>query len=127
MGFESVTNAETEVLKALWQAGEPQSLAELRRALAETRGWKATTVKTLLYKLRDKGAVEEVGRGVYRAVASETNVAMEASREFIRKQFGGSAKKLVASLIDGGELAAADISELRAMLSVEQERGSGDD
>ena len=81
--------------------------------LAEKVGWKATTVKTLLYSLRDKGAVEEVQRGVYRSVARETDIA----QGLIRKLFDGSAKKLVASLIDNGELSESDILELRAMLA----------
>lgn len=65
-----VTNAEMEVLKILWESDAERPLADIREALAETQGWKATTAKTLLYNLRDKGAVEEVRRGVYRAVSA---------------------------------------------------------
>jgi len=123
MAYENVTNTEMEILKILWRSDAPCSVADIRTVLAELRGWKATTVKTLLYSLRDKGMVEEVRRGVYRAATDEAGINMAASREFIRKQFGGSAKRLVASLLDSGELAEDEISELRAML----ERGWGND
>ena len=113
MASEKITNAELEIMRVLWKSEAPRSVAEIRTALAETFGWKATTVKTLLYNLRDKGAVEEVKRGVYRAVMRESVVA----RDFISKVFDGSAKKLVASLLDDNELSDDDISELRAMLA----------
>ena len=113
MAHWKVTNAELDVLRILWQTDEPRTLADVRTILADEMGWKATTVKTLLYNLRDKGAVEEVRRGVYRPVVQESDV----TRELIRKLFGGSAKKLVASLIDSEDLTEGDISDLRAMLN----------
>lgn len=119
MAHEKVTNAELEILKILWQADAPSTVAEIREALAETLGWKATTVKTLLYNLRDKGAVEEVQRGVYRPIMREADV----THDLVRRLFDGSARKLVASLLDNGELSENDITELRAML----ERGGHND
>ena len=107
-----VTNAELEILRVLWRTGTPCPLADIRKALEEEMGWKATTVKTLLYSLRDKGAVVEVQRGVYRAVAAESDIALD----LIRKIFDGSAKRLVASLIDNDELTESDVAELREML-----------
>ena len=119
MASEKITNAELEIMRVVWKSDVPRSVADIRIALAETLGWKATTVKTLLYNLRDKGAVEEVKRGVYRAVIRESDV----TRDFITRVFDGSAKKLVASLIDDNELSEDDISELRKMLA----RGSDND
>lgn len=108
-----VTNAELDVLRVLWQKNEPRTLADIRQVLAEEMGWKATTVKTLLYNLRDKGAVEETQRGVYRPVAKESDI----TSDLVNKLFGGSTMKLVASLIESDELSESDISELRAMLN----------
>lgn len=108
-----------EILKILWQADTPCPVAEIRTKLAESVGWKASTVKTLLYNLRDKGAVEEVQRGVYRPIARKTDIL----QGLIRKLFDGSAKMLVASLLDNDELSESDISELRTMLA----KGKSDD
>jgi len=111
--FEKVTNAEFEVLRTLWETDAPRSVAEIRAELAEKVGWKATTVKTLLYSLRDKGVIEEVQRGIYRPVARESDIM----KEIIRKLYNGSAKKLVASLLSNGELSERDVAELRLMLT----------
>ena len=117
--MQRITDAELEVMKVLWEVDSPRTVAEIRSALFETIGWKATTVKTLLYNLRDKGAVSEVKRGVYRPAVRESDVAWE----FIRKLFGGSANKLIASLIDSDGMSESEISELRSMLA----GGEGDD
>ena len=112
MASEKVTNAELEVLKILWKSDTARSVAEIRTELEEQLGWKATTVKTLLYNLRDKGAVEEVARGVYRPVVHEADI----TKDLIRRLFDGSARKLVSALLDNGDLSESDIAELRGML-----------
>ncbi|MCL2704021.1 MAG: BlaI/MecI/CopY family transcriptional regulator [Defluviitaleaceae bacterium] len=101
------------MLRTLWETDAPRSVAEIRAELAEKVGWKATTVKTLLYSLRDKGVIEEVQRGIYRPVARESDIM----KEIIRKLYNGSAKKLVASLLSNGELSERDVAELRLMLT----------
>lgn len=112
MASEKVTNAELEILKILWKTDAARPLSEIRKELEAAYGWKATTVKTLLYNLRDKGAVEEVRRGVFRPVVRESDI----TKDLMHKLFDGSAMKLVASLLDSGDLSEADIEELRRML-----------
>ena len=60
-----IQDAELEIMKTLWAAGEPMQLADIRRELAERRGWEDSTVKTLLRRLETKGAVKLQSRGVY--------------------------------------------------------------
>ena len=112
-----VTNSEMELLRIMWETEAPSSVTDIRARLLQSQGWKATTVKTLLYNLRDKGAVQEVQRGVYRPVLKQSDVIKTSSREFIHRMFNGSAKQLVAALISNGELADEDIAELRLLLN----------
>ena len=49
-------DAELEVMKALWQAKDPLTRAELEQALAGN-GWAGTTLLTLLSRLEGKGYV----------------------------------------------------------------------
>jgi BlaI family penicillinase repressor len=120
--IEKITDAELEVLKARWDSGAPRSVAALRRRLAETTPWEASTVKTLLYRLCAKGAVTSEKRDVfyYSPAVTEREVASHAARDVIRRLYGGSAKKLVASLLGEGGLADADVAELRALLTKEE-------
>jgi BlaI family penicillinase repressor len=77
-----------------------------------------STVKTLLRRLQSKGVVNLEKRGVYSAVITEDAYSQWSARNFVDKVFSGSAKKLVASLVSGGQLDEKDIAELSALFNV---------
>jgi len=118
-----IQDSELEVMKTLWRAGEPEPLIQIRRELAERRGWDDSTVKTLLRRLESKGAVRLVRRGVYEAVLTREEYSAWSTQAFINKIYSGSAKKLVASLVSEGKLSAGDIAELSAMFNGEDGHG----
>ena len=118
-----IQDSELEVMKTLWRAGEPEPLIEIRRELAERRGWDDSTVKTLLRRLESKGAVRLVRRGVYEAVLTREEYSAWSTQAFINKIYSGSAKKLVASLVSEGKLSAEDIAELSTMFNGEDGHG----
>lgn len=119
-GAEKIQDAELEVMQVLWNSHQPVPLIEIRRALADKCGWEDSTVKTLLRRLCEKGAVELERRGMYRAVITQAEYSRWSARRLIGKVFEGSAKKLVASLLSDGQLTEADIAELSAMLHGEE-------
>lgn len=115
---EAIQNSELEVLRVLWDAGEPLPLIEIRRVLAQRCGWEDSTVKTLLRRLQAKGAVKLERRGVYSALVLESDYNARSTQSFLDRLYAGSAKKLVASLVSEGKLSQADIAELSAMFKV---------
>ncbi|MGN8896195.1 BlaI/MecI/CopY family transcriptional regulator [Flavonifractor sp. HCP28S3_F3] len=119
-GAEKIQDAELEVMQVLWNSPQPVPLIEIRRTLADKCGWEDSTVKTLLRRLCEKGAVELERRGMYRAVITQAEYSRWSARRLIGKVFEGSAKKLVASLLSDGQLTEADIAELSAMLHGEE-------
>lgn len=117
---EKIQDAELEVMQVLWSAPQPVPLIQIRRALADKCGWEGSTVKTLLRRLCEKGAVTLERRGMYRAVLTQGEYSRWSARRLVGKVFEGSAKKLVASLLSDGQLTEADIAELSAMLHGEE-------
>lgn len=117
---EKIQDAELEVMQVLWQSPQPVALAELRRTLAARCGWEDSTVKTLLRRLCEKGAVKLERRGMYRAVLTRAEYDRWSTRHYIGKVFEGSAKKLVAALLSDGQLSEADIAELSALFHGEE-------
>lgn len=113
---EKIQDAELEVMQVLWSTPQSVPLIEIRRALADKCGWEDSTVKTLLRRLCEKGAVTLERRGMYRAVLTQGEYSRWSARRLVGKVFEGSAKKLVASLLSDGQLTEADIAELSAML-----------
>ena len=116
-----IQNAELEVMRVLWENGGTLPLIDIRRAIQSRCNWEYSTIKTLVARLQAKGIVRLVRRGVYAAVVSEEEYAQCSTRAFIDKVFAGSAKKLMASMVSGGQLSKADIAELSVIL------GGGED
>ena len=62
---DKISDSELEVMKLLWQAGDALPVTEIREALQRSRGWEATTVKTLVSRLVSKGALLQEKRKVF--------------------------------------------------------------
>lgn len=116
---DSIQDAELAVLQVLWEAGQPLPLAQLLEILHTRRGWADSTVKTLLRRLQQKGAVTLESRGVYAAAIRREDYRGAANHSFLEKLYQGSAKTLVASLVQEGKLTADDVAELTAMFRKE--------
>ena len=118
-----IKDAELEVMRVLWNAGEALPLIEIRQNPSSHCGWEDSTIKTLLRRLQSKGVVRLERRGVYSAVVSAEDYNKWSTKAFVNKIFAGSAKKLVAALVSDGQLDEKDIAELSAMFNT----GESDD
>lgn len=118
---EKITDSELEVMQVLWEAEDALPLTEIRQSLQSRKGWESTTIKTLVQRLCTKGAVEQEKRKVfyYRPLIAEEEYNRWATGNLIHKLYRGSAKRLVAALVDSDGLTEADMEELRQMFRVE--------
>lgn len=110
-----ITDAELEIMRALWASEEPMTLAQLKAALAERHGWSGDTTKTLLRRLCEKGAVGQEKRKVYcyRPLVARDQLGRYHTKKLIDKLYAGSAKAMVAALVEHEQLDARDVGELR--------------
>ena len=113
------------MLEVLWEAEEALPIAPIRKRLEERRGWDISTIKTLLRRLCEKGAVEARRREsfYYRPVLNREDYQRWSTRSLIQRVYRGSAKDLVASLVRGDQLTDQDLDELRALLDREGSHG----
>lgn len=96
----SVTEAESEVLAALWRRG-PLSAKPLIEEVKSAQDWGEATIKTLLGRLMKKGAVlsERVdGRQQYRALVSRQDYVRSQIDALAHRLFGGDRKALLSTL-----------------------------
>ncbi|MEO1475270.1 MAG: BlaI/MecI/CopY family transcriptional regulator [Pseudomonadota bacterium] len=113
-----ITKAELEIMKVLW-AEEGLGAAEVHAALGDKQDWTSRTVKTLLARLVEKGALtteQEGRRYLYRTALKEGAYKTTAARQFVDRMFSGRAAPLVAHLADGRGLTDEDIEELEKLL-----------
>ena len=118
---DKISDSELEVMKLLWQAEDALPVTEIREALQRSRGWEATTVKTLVSRLVSKGVIAQEKRNVfyYSPRITEQEYNAWATDNLIRRLYHGSAKDLVAALVHSEGLSRQDLEELQAMFHVE--------
>lgn len=119
---DKISDSELEVMKVLWRAEDALPVNVIRETLRKDRGWEPTTVKTLIGRLVAKGAVRQEKRNVfyYSPLIGEEEYNAWATDNLIRKLYHGSARDLVAALVQSDGLSRDDIEELRNMFRVEE-------
>ncbi len=119
---DKISDSELEVMKVLWKAGDALPVNVIHETLQKDRGWEPTTVKTLIGRLAAKGAIRQEKRNVfyYSPLISEEEYNARATDNLIRKLYNGSARDLVAALVQSEGLSRDDIEELRNMFRVEE-------
>ena len=117
----NIGEAELEIMKVIWKAGEPIGSAEIGRAV-EGKGWKRTTIATFLSRLVEKGALmtERQGKALYYTpLISAAEYRRSQVGSLVKNLFDGSARNLVAALFEEKSLSDKDIEELKEIFSEE--------
>ena len=116
-----ISDSELEVMRVLWRAGDALPVTEIRETLQQSRGWEATTVKTLVSRLVTKGVLRQEKRSVfyYSPLISEAEYNDWATHDLISRVYHGSARDLVAALVRSDGLTQDDIDELRDLFKLE--------
>ena len=116
-----ITDAEVEVMRLLWREQRPMTLAQIRDVLLQTTKWNHSTIKTLVFRLRDKGVIthlDKYGPAQFFPLVTEEEYLLDESESMLGKLFDGSAVKMIATLRQGGKLSDKDIEELRAFFQM---------
>lgn len=117
MTIQQISDSELELMKIVWASGGTALYAQIMEELAKAgRAWQKNTVITLLSRLVDKGLLKtsKIGRrNEYAALVSQADYQTAQARTLLNKLYQGSAKGLVATLIQGELLSPADYEELK--------------
>ena len=114
----SISDAEAVVMEVLW-GRHPASAEDVVAALAGRAEWAEPTVKTLLNRLLNKGAIaaEKDGRRyLYSPLLKREAWVLEESRGLLDRLFDGRVAPLVAHFSEQRKLSRKDIAELRKLL-----------
>lgn len=114
-----IAESEWSVMEALWESS-PQTASEVTKTLRPTMNWAENTVRTLLTRLVEKGALKTAEntsgtRTFLPAVKREACVRAE-SESFMQRIFGGAAKPLLVHFAQNSKLTAEEVRELKKML-----------
>lgn len=115
----NISESEWSVMEALWESS-PKTASEVTKALRASTNWAENTVRTLLTRLVEKGALKTAEntsgtRTFLPAVKREACVRAE-SESFMQRIFGGAAKPLLVHFAQNSKLTAEEVKELKKLL-----------
>ena len=114
-----ITESEWIVMEALWDKA-PQTASEVAINLRPSTGWADNTVRTLLSRLTDKGALKTTeqapGPRLYLPAIKRDTCVRAESKSFLDRVFGGDAQPLLLHFAKNSKLSAAEIHDLKKLL-----------
>lgn len=113
-----ISDAEWDVMECVWSRGQATA-ADVIDALAEERGWNHRTIRTLLGRLVEKGALKyEVDghRYLYRPAVTRERCVRRESRSFVEKVFAGDVGSLLVHFVKEADITPEEIQRLKELL-----------
>ena len=113
-----ISEAESIVMDVLWRTS-PLAAEDVVAALGDAQQWQEATIKTLLNRLLNKGAIAATKDGrrfLYSPVLQRDAWVHGESQGLLERLFGGRVAPLVAHFSQHDKLSQADIAALRKLL-----------
>ena len=125
-GGKRLTRLELDVMNVLWEVGTA-SVREIMERMPAKRPLAYTTVQTIVRRLEAKQAVRQIKKTGNAHIFQATVSREAAHRRLIDELlgvFGGSARPLMAHLVESGKLSRDDIRELETMIKSHRDQKS---
>src|SRR5579863_9616162 len=93
----AISDAEWVVMQVIWRPGKATA-AEVIAELAEPMDWSHRTIRTLLGRLVEKGALATASNGnryIYRPLVSRQKCIRAEGQSFLKRVFTGNAAELL--------------------------------
>ena len=119
MKAPNISEAEWTVMEALWEQA-PLTASEVAKSLQHSTGWAVNTVRTMLSRLVEKGAVvageSESGVRVFSPALERDAMVRAESESFLNRVFQGAAQPLLVHFATRSNLSADEIDQLKQLL-----------
>ncbi|MCE3603707.1 BlaI/MecI/CopY family transcriptional regulator [Massilia sp. P8910] len=115
----AISDAESKVMEVLWRANCAMPADDIVAALVSGHQWQEATIKSLLNRLLNKGAVsaqKEGRRYLYTAVLQREHWLTSESTGLLDRLFGGRIAPLVAHFGQHRKLSKTDIADLKRLI-----------
>jgi BlaI family penicillinase repressor len=118
-----IADTEWLVMRVVWQTG-PVGAAEVIAAVLPQTKWSHRTVRTLLNRLVEKGALRAEmvdGRNIYRVKVAQSQCVRRESRSFLERVFEGDAGRMLVHFAQNEKITPEQIKQLKALLNAKQQ------
>lgn len=113
-----ISETELDIMAVLW-LHSPLAASDIAARVPARRAWSPTTVKTMLSRLVDKGALATTSEGrrfLYRPLIERDAIAGGEAKRLVDRLFGGRISPLVAHLAERRDLTPDDLAELETLI-----------
>ncbi len=119
MDAPKISESEWAVMEVLWD-DSPRTASEIAKSLRKKTSWAENTVRTLLTRLVEKGALEvqdQAGSPKLYSPAVKREACVKAESEsFLERIFQGAAKPLLVHFAKNARLTPDEVRELKRLL-----------
>jgi len=113
-----ITDAEWEIMRVAW-ANESVTSREITAILENKKQWKAATIKTLIGRLVDKGALQTIKEGnkfIYSAAVTEEESMDVYTDDVLSRVCNKQSGHVISNMIAEATLSKVDIDMLKKLL-----------
>ncbi|MDO3680588.1 BlaI/MecI/CopY family transcriptional regulator [Paenibacillus ehimensis] len=117
-----MSETEMEVMEVIWELSTPVTVNQLLE-IFESKGWKTSTLSTLLKRLIEKGFLTKSMSGkvnYYNPALTFREYKKYETQSFLGRLYNGKVKNFIAALVDEDELTQDDITELKEWFKREE-------
>lgn len=119
-----ITDAELEIMNILWE-GTTLTLNEIVSILSQEETRNKSTIKTLLYRLVEKGSVKSITApnkkvNVFEAAISQKQYQRRENENFLQKLYHGSTNKLLLNFVEEKKISKKDLQDLLSLIESEE-------
>lgn len=110
-----LSETEMEVMEVIWELAMSVTVNQLMD-IFESKGWKTSTLSTILKRLIDKGFLTKSMSGkvnYYDPALTLSEYKKYETQSFLSRLYNGKVKNFIAALVDDAELSPDDIAELK--------------
>ena len=115
----NITDAELEIMKELWE-NKQLSLNELTEKLNEKEPRNKNTIKTLLYRLIEKGAVKSINKNQkeneFKPNISKEKYLKKEKQSFLNKLYNGNTSNMLLNFVENKEISKEELKKLIEMI-----------
>ncbi len=112
-----ISETEWKIMELLWETPN-QTIGDIKTALSDT-AWSESTIKTLVRRLVQKGAVKadnSDGHFIYAPMVSANVCKRKETRNFLSRIFQGSIKMMMVTLASESKLTEEETKKLMELI-----------
>jgi BlaI family penicillinase repressor len=114
-----LTEAEWIIMKVIWE-NEPCAAGTIQEALANSKDWAYSTVKTTMDRMANKGflKIQKIRNlQLFRSAISDVDAKRGEFRKMLKRAFDGALTPMMQFLIEHEGLSKAESAQLRNLVN----------